>query len=156
MNFEAQLENLAAITNEMPEIAFSVTGLSNLNKEIDSIINSITFEINGLKEIFENLALRDAQKKADRRDKKRNSDRLSQIEKAKELSKSDDKKDLNFDKENYEIKHFLAASDSKAENLDMNMEIIGSGNTFGNDEDEAVYLDEKSGQFKLAESTLGI
>ena len=60
MNFEAQLDNLAAITNEMPEIAFAVTGLSNLNKDIDTIINSITFEINGLKEIFENLALRDA------------------------------------------------------------------------------------------------
>ena len=50
----------------------------------------------------------------------------------------------------------MAASASKAENLDINMEIIGSGNTFGNDEDEAIYLDEKSGQFKLSESTLGI
>ena len=66
--FKAQLDNLAAITNEMPELSAAVTGLSNLNKKMDTIVNTITYEINGLKEIFEDLALKDAYKKANRRD----------------------------------------------------------------------------------------
>lgn len=55
----------------MPELSAAVTGLSNLNKDMDSIVNTITFEIKGLKDIFEDLALKDAFKKANRRDQKR-------------------------------------------------------------------------------------
>lgn len=43
--FKAQLDNLAAITNEMPELSAAVTGLSNLNKAMESLFKNIMSEI---------------------------------------------------------------------------------------------------------------
>ena len=40
--FQAQLELLELITNEMPELSVAVTGLSNLNKKIDKNVLMIT------------------------------------------------------------------------------------------------------------------
>ena len=65
--FKAQMDNLTAITSEMPQLSAAVTDLSNLNDKIEGYLIGITGEINGLKEIFEDLALKDAYRRQHKR-----------------------------------------------------------------------------------------